>query len=257
MTDLALMDANFWEMTREITRRGRGGEVHEHDGFTLCASPHGTSYANMALVRDAGVDPDVLLAAIRDCYVARRLNWSVGAREHADGALVAALEARGFMELVRTPGMVLEQDPGATCRPPGLVVEPVRDDRGRRAYLDVTADAYAVFQQPREFAEDTFASLDSLFAPHIQGFVGWLDEEPVAAAALYESHGVAGIGWVGTVAERRGQRYAEAVTWAAVREGFRRGAQFANLQASPLGRPVYERMGFATPTHYRVLVGVL
>jgi hypothetical protein len=46
----------------------------------------------------------------------------------------------------------------------------------------------------------------------------------VAAAAVYLTHGVAGIGWVGTLSAHRGHRYAEAVTWAAVREGFRRGA---------------------------------
>ena len=50
---------------------------------------------------------------------------------------------------------------------------------------------------------------------------------------------------------------AEAVTWAAIREGFRRGAAFANLQASPMGRPIYERMGFITPTEYRVLFGMV
>ena len=147
--------------------------------------------------------------------------------------------------------------PGTRCEPPGLQVRRVRDDQGRRDYLEVTAEAYATFQQPREMTEETFAALESLRAPHIQGFVGYLDGAPVAAAALYLTHGVAGIGWVGTVSAHRGHRYAEAVTWAAVREGFKRGAIFANLQASPLGRPVYERMGFITPTRYHVLVGTV
>jgi len=31
------------------------------------------------------------------------------------------------------------------------------------------------------------------------------------------------------------------------------GPFFANLQASPMGRPIYERMGFVTMTEYRVL----
>ena len=66
---------------------------------------------------------------------------------------------------------------------------------------------------------------------------------------------MAGIGWVGTIESARRRGYAEAVTWAAVREGFRRGAAFANLQASVMGRPIYERMGFLTLTEYRVLVG--
>src|SRR5439155_5015958 len=131
--------------------------------------------------------------------------------------------ARGFMELVEVPGMARVDDPGARCELPGLDIRRVRDDEGRRDYPEVTGEAYAIFHQPREITEETFASLESLHAPHIQGFVGYLDGAPVAAAALYLTHGVAGIGWVGTLSAHRGHRYAEAVTWAAVREGFRRG----------------------------------
>ncbi len=57
-----------------------------------------------------------------------------------------------------------------------------------------------------------------------------------------------------SVREDAGGLAVEAVTWAALREGFRRGGAFANLQASPMGRPIYERMGFITLTEYRVLI---
>jgi len=253
---LRLMDLNMCEMFREIVRLGRGGELLETPALTLCASPHGTSFHNMTIVRDT-VDADTVVALVRDFYVRRGLAFSIGTRDHADAPLEAALRDRGFMELVEVPGMALLADPGTRCEPPGLDIRRVRDDQGRRDYLEVTAEAYAIFQQPREMTEETFASLESLHAPHIQGFVGYLDGAAVAAAALYLTHGVAGIGWVGTLSAHRGHRYAEAVTWAAVREGFRRGALLANLQASPLGRPVYERMGFITPTRYHVLVGTV
>jgi GNAT superfamily N-acetyltransferase len=65
------------------------------------------------------------------------------------------------------------------------------------------------------------------------------------------AHGVGGIGWVGTLPEEFGRGYGRAVTEAVIAEGFRRGACFMNLQASPMGEPMYRRMGFTTPTHYR------
>jgi ketosteroid isomerase-like protein len=253
---LRLMDLNMWEMFREIIRVGRGGELVEAPGFTMAASPHGAFFHNMVLVRDE-VDASRLLDAVRDFYVRRGRPFSIWTRPHADAGLEAALHERGFMPAVAMPAMALLGDPGTRCEPPGLKIRPVTTDQGRRDYLEVTAEAYAVFQQPRELTEDMFASLASVYAPHVQGFVGYVDGMPAAAAAVYVTHGVAGIGWVGTVSAYRGRRYAEAVTWAAVREGFRRGGVIASLQASPMGRPVYERMGFVTPSEYRVLVGTL
>jgi GNAT superfamily N-acetyltransferase len=250
------MDLNMWEMFREIIRLGRGAEGRETPRFTMAFSPHGTSFHNMVMVRDA-VDTGELLSAVRDFYVSRGRVFSIWVRDHADAVLEASLRAHGFMELVSMPGMVLLGDPGGRCEPAGLEVRPATTEQGRRDYLRVTAESYATFQQPRELTEDCFVALESVCAPHVQGFVGYAGGEPVAAAAVYVTHGVAGIGWVGTVPAHRGHGYAEAVTWAAVREGFRRGGAFANLQASPMGRPVYERMGFMTPTHYRVLVGTL
>ena len=48
----------------------------------------------------------------------------------------------------------------------------------------------------------------------------------------------------------RGRGLGAAITWAAIEKGRELGGTWASLQASKLGRPVYERMGFATPTEY-------
>ena len=223
---LRAMDLNCWEMFRDIVRLGRGAELLETPQYYMGYGPRGTLFHNMVMLRDR-VDLDALFDRIRRFYVERGAPFSIWTRAHADGEIEAALRARGFNVFTTMPGMALLSDPGTRCEPPGLKIRAAIDDAGRRAYLEVTAAAYATYGAP------------------------------VAAAAVYITHGVAGIGWVGTQPAQRGHGYAEAVTWAAIREGFRRGAAFANLQASPMGRPIYERMGFITPTEYRVLFGTV
>lgn len=251
---LRAMDLNMWEMFRETTRLARGSELLETPQFWMAYNARGTHFHNMVMLRDA-VDEEALLTAVREFYVRRGRVFSIWTRAHADAVLEARLRARGFAEFTSMPGMALLGDPGTRTQPDGLKIRPVTTDEGRRDYLHVTAEAYATYGAPREYAEDAFVALESVCAPHVQGFVGYIGSEPVAAAAVYVTHGVAGIGWVGTVPAHRGHGFAEAVTWAAIREGFRRGAGFANLQASPMGRSIYQRMGFITPTEYRVLVG--
>jgi ketosteroid isomerase-like protein len=251
---LRAMDLNMWEMYRDIVRTGADGEILDTPMLTMARSPHGSFFHNMTMIREA-VEPDAVLAAVRDFYLSRGWPFSIWTRAHTDEALEAALAARGFTQALSMPAMALLGDPGTICEPAGLEIRPTVDDAGRRDYLEITAEAYAVYGQERKTAEAAFAALESVCAPHLQGFVGYAGGKPVAAAAVYLTHGVAGIGWVGCVTEARGKRYAEAVTWAAIREGFRRGGAFANLQASPMGRAVYERMGFITPSHVQVWVG--
>ena len=68
------------------------------------------------------------------------------------------------------------------------------------------------------------------------------------------NHGVAGIYWVGSLAEARGRGVGRAITAAATNAGFDLGAEFASLQASPMGEPVYRAMGYETIYDYRLLL---
>jgi len=249
---LRQMDLNLWEMFRDGARVGRGSELFETSQMWMAYCPRGTVFHNMVMVRE-DIDADVVLAATGEVYGGRRAPFSIWIRDHADTALEAQLRERGFSDFTSMPGMALLGDPGTVCAPPDLEIRPAVDEQGRCDFLEVVADAYATYGAPRSYAEDAFHALESVCAPHVQAFVGYLGKAAVAAAAVYVTHQVAGIGWVGTVSEQRRRGYAEAVTWAAIREGFRRGASFANLQASPMGAPIYERMGFITPTQYRVL----
>jgi hypothetical protein len=178
--------------------------------------------------------------------------FSVWTRDHADAALEDDLRRHGFFEVHLEPGMILA---AAAFRPrplpQDLTVHAVHDDARRAALSRVVAAAFAVYGTPEPSTEEHFARLESVTGPDIQAFLACSGERPVAAAILYMAHGVAGVGWVGTLPSDFGHGFGGAVTSAVAEEGFRRGARFVSLQASPMGAPMYTRMGFTVATHYR------
>jgi GNAT superfamily N-acetyltransferase len=85
-------------------------------------------------------------------------------------------------------------------------------------------------------------------------YAGAVGGEVVGTSVLVTTGTVAGIYWVGTLEAHRRRGYGEALTWAAVAAGQRAGCTVASLQASAMGRPVYERMGFAQVLAYEHLL---
>lgn len=248
---LAAMDRNMVAMNRIDARATAGGFVAEHDGVTCLGHPRGTVLTNMALVTGP-LDVDALRAHAAASFGASGLPWSAWTRAHADAALEQRLPEAGFFPLAEVPGMALVGAGTEPATPAGVDVRPVADARDVTAYRRVMLDAWSVYGVPEESTAARFASLDGLAADDVQAFLAWRGGEPVAGAVLYPSDGVAGVGWVGTIGEAQGRGYGACVTWAVVAEGRRRGLAVASLQASPMGEPVYRRMGFETPTQYRV-----
>lgn len=253
-TLLALMDLNMVEMYREMARTTPGGWIQERDGLVLCGSPDGSMITNMAMPVDE-VDGDTLRRVTDEVFRRHEIPFSVWTRAHADAALEGALRAGGWTEITTTPGMVFHPGDGPAVAPPsGAEIREARDARDLAAFGSVMEEAYAVYGTPVPATREKFRRLGAIVGPTTQGYLCWAGGRAVAGAILYMSHGIAGVGWVGTHPEAFRRGYGAAATWAVVAEGLRRGAPFVNLQAAPMGTPVYARMGFSTPTSYRVFV---
>lgn len=250
---LALMDLNMREMYREDARATPGGWVIDRNGLVLCGSPLGLVTTNMAIV--AGPTDVEAIRAETSIYQRTGLPFSVWTCAHGDRSLEADLVRAGFVHIHSEPGMVLASEDAAPVPvPPAIEIRAVSDDAGREAYTEVIAESFAVYDAPRESTRSHFVKLRAVTGPTTQAFLAYAGGRAVAGALLYMSHGVGGIGWVGTRPEERGHGYGRAVTAAVAREGFRRGARFMNLQASPMGAPMYRRMGFSVPTEYHVWI---
>jgi N-acetylglutamate synthase-like GNAT family acetyltransferase len=83
-------------------------------------------------------------------------------------------------------------------------------------------------------------------------YLGYDGEEPVSLAALIVAHRIGGIAYVGTVPEARRRGFAEGVVWRAIADARQFSCDAAYLWATPMGRAVYEGMGFRRILDYRI-----
>jgi hypothetical protein len=137
------------------------------------------------------------------------------------------------------------REPGGVAPPPAADLEIVEatDEAAVREAEALIDEVYECRSSPASLL--TPSCLDEDF----RVWVGRVAGRPVTTATAYIADGFVGIYAVATTADARGHGYGEAVTWAATRC---RPDLPATLQASPMGRPIYERMGYRTVAEFTV-----
>ena len=245
-----LSDLNFAESTRDLSRRS-GGAVFDEDGLLLWAGAHDLPVIVNGVMRtDSRVPPADLLATARRFFAPRDRGFTVITRGAVDADLGPACEAAGLVQMGDMPGLVLDRRIPDASPPSGVVLRMVETDADAAAFAAVNGAAYATYGMPPETATAIFARLDVLRAPHIVSVVGFAGAEPASAAMVVLTHGIGGIYWVGTTPAARGKGLAELCTRTVSNVAFDMGARAVVLQASPMGDPIYRRMGYREVTRY-------
>jgi GNAT superfamily N-acetyltransferase len=248
----AALDANFAELIRWYAARP-GGEVVDGGDVTACSTGLAFRSINCAVAID--LDPaaaDARIAEIGGWFGERGLpwRWLVGPTSRPSD-LGDRLIRAGFERVSDSAGMALDLAGfQAEAIPTGVEIVTVDDHAGletwaeiQRRALDLDATRTAAWRD----AHDRALSVD---VP-LRDWIAFLDGAPVAAAALFDGAGVAGIYNVSTVPEARSRGIGRAVTAAALAEGVARGLRTAVLGASELGYPVYRRLGFRDVSRLR------
>jgi GNAT superfamily N-acetyltransferase len=91
---------------------------------------------------------------------------------------------------------------------------------------------------------------DLLGRPDCVVYVGFADGSPVASALGWRTGRTIGVYSIATVPSARRRGYGAAMTARVVADGIDAGCDVAALQASEMGRPIYERQGFRTVVRY-------
>jgi GNAT superfamily N-acetyltransferase len=156
-------------------------------------------------------------------------------------AVVSALEADGWQMDEEEPALVLPALPATIPPPPAeLAIRRVADETGLADFRAITSTGTQILP-----------SLAAATDPGVACFVGYVAGVPAATSRLVCLRDTAEITGVVTQPAFRRRGYGTALTWAAIVEGAVRGCTATTLTATPLGYPVYIRMGFQPICTYR------
>jgi len=245
---------NLIAFNRAVTRWGSRGALDEGGGAVLCAG--GTwipVVANCAFRSDDALGGGELIARAETFFGSLARGFSVKVRDTGeDDDLRRACEAAGMERFgIPVPEMILE---GPLREPPvddGLALRMVDDEAGVSDVIAVNAEAYGTYGMPTEVLSDLFDEPARLLDdPGAHIVVVSRAGAPVATAMTYESDGVASLQWVGTVPSARTAGLGALVTIRATNVAFEHGASSCTLQASPMGEPLYRRLGYETIYRY-------
>jgi GNAT superfamily N-acetyltransferase len=240
-------DENLFATFSLIARSVASGEVRESGGLLVVASGLPLAMFNLAFVTRRLDDPARQMEEAIAYFDGRGLPFLVRIREGLDPAAETAAKQLGLVPTAPLPGMVLEHV--TVPEPfPGLTIRTVVGEAMAEEYLSVLA---AGFGAPLELFEAAFKLLLVQGYPDLEGYTGYYEGKAVCTSLLFLSNRTAGVYNVATVDEARKRGLGEAMTWHAIRRGAAMGAIMSNLQASAMGMPIYERMGYRLNTNYQ------
>jgi len=204
------------------------------------------------LITDDGLTEAALVAGI-ETMRGRGGRFYPVLRTGQDDHLGAVLEALGLRrDPGPLPGMALHPIPDdLITTADGLDIRVIRDAAGLRDHALVAA---AGFGMPEDLCLRFIG--DELWArPGATVYTGYADGRPVTSGFGVRTGRTIGVFTIATAPEARGRGFGAAMTARVVADGAAAGCDVATLQASAMGRPIYERMGFRLVQEYEVYLG--
>jgi predicted GNAT family acetyltransferase len=246
------MDRNAVTALHHFALNSDGAEIIQDSGIltVTSATAYQGAFHNGVVRVNSEVPAELVLnhaSRVADC---NRRDYILWTSAHRDADLEAAATQAGFHRRYTAVGMIIEHRPPRPSSPPTeVVVTQVSSstDVGRFAHIHES-----VFRADGKSAEAVthYANGSALLAANVTAFLAWADKQPVACAMTLHDGFSAGIYWVATIPSARRKGLGDLVTRTAVWSAFDHGASHVVLQATTMGYPVYERIGFRPLTEY-------
>ncbi len=250
--DFQLVERNLRESFRALVPGRPKARILELPGVSIASLGVEFQMFNSAFLNRPVDSGDTLMRRIdtaRTHFEREGIDWSFWFCEDWLGWLarrrLGAMCARqGLRCAAEMPGMAaIELAPPK--RPlPALDLRAVDSDVRLADFRMVGSQCFHV---PPNWFSEVFDCAEPARRPGFSSIVAYLDGMPVATAAWVPSHGAVGLYNIATLPSHRGLGIGEAVTRLAVGRALSRtGPMPIVLQSSPLGRDLYQRLGFRT-----------
>ena len=237
-------DRNFIGSYRKLVEHCPGAVEREFGGVFAFGTGLPIGIFNGCIVAGPAAAED--LDAALDWIDGRDVPYRLWIHEELIGKLGPVAQLRGMeQDPWLEPQMVLRPMPEPPQPAPGVATRPVSDESSLNDHRGIYVDFGMSDDVSRRLFSDSFAA-----DPDVQLFTTWLDARPVGTSLALRTGGTAGVYAVGTSPDARRRGVGTAATWAAVGAARAWGCDMIVLQASEMGFPIYEAMGFETIVRY-------
>ena len=251
----ALEHENWIAYLTGVGRCSPSVEIERIHGVVGIRSSMPFDWFNQVLVeRDRARVVDLLAAAEK-----RRVGAEspiVRLRDGIDDRFIPGLTRAGWLAAgqgTMTPGMVaypIDHLGGAAPDIPRFEIRRVTDATGLEDHRVVVTEGFGV---ARSVAVGT-TDFEMLGTAECTIYVGYSSGLPVTSGLGWRSGRTIGVYAISTVPTARRRGYGEAMTARVIADGIAAGCDVAALQASVVGRPIYERLGFRIDVRYNAYV---
>ncbi|HEY3298228.1 MAG TPA: GNAT family N-acetyltransferase [Armatimonadota bacterium] len=155
------------------------------------------------------------------------------------------LERRGYHK-IEWSGMAADLNdlPDSIAMPEGLEVREITDPSLIQPFMNVLCTGFGWPTVIHEPLCNLFTTLGVQNVIPWRHYIGYLYGVPASTCTIYEGSGALGVYLVSVMPGARRQGVGLATTWCALHDAKNMDHRVAVLQASPMGKGVYEKIGF-------------
>ena len=248
--DLARLEhENLIEATAVATANVQDRLDRHESGVALIVSGLPARIFNQILIESDDAQPAAVQEAVTITR-ARGDRFVVNLRVGADDRLAPLMAELGLVPISDTPwlpGMALYPIPNSgEPLPPDHEIVRVTDERQIVDHITATV---AGFVMPEAMVRE-LVTMATINRPTVAVYTGYTNGQPVSTGVGVRTGNTIGIYNISTVPDARRRGYGAAVTSRIAADALKAGCNVAVLQASPMGFPVYERLGYRTVVEY-------